>query len=58
MAGASQDTAKLTITTSADVHVISPCEFALTLRNTRLMHSGDDAGQMKTADRLVSLFQI
>ena len=36
--------------TSADVHVISPCEFSLTLRDTHLTHS-DATGHMKNADK-------
>ncbi|XP_012938713.2 uncharacterized protein LOC101848113 [Aplysia californica] len=55
MSGASEDTAKLTIQTSADVEVLSPCEFALRLRGTRLLHS-DSTGTMKAADR-ESLFR-
>ncbi|XP_012946660.1 vitellogenin, partial [Aplysia californica] len=50
MSGASEDTAKLTIQTSADVEVLGPCEFALRLRDTRLLHS-DNAGHMKAAHR-------
>ena len=50
MSGASQDVARLTITTTADVHVLSPCEFSLTLTNTDLRHS-DVTGNMKTVER-------
>ena len=49
MSGASQDKASLTVETSAHVHVSSPCEFTLTLKDTRLKHSTAD-GNMKTAD--------
>lgn len=51
MAGASEDTAKLTLQVTGDVEVLSPCEFSLQLRNTRLFHT-DGNGNMKTADRL------
>ena len=50
MAGASEDIAKLTIQTTADIEVLSPCEFSLRLSQTRLLHS-DNTGQLKAADR-------
>ncbi|GFO07001.1 vitellogenin [Plakobranchus ocellatus] len=50
MSGASEDSAKLTLTTTAELEVLGPCEMALSLRDTRLFHS-DVMGGLKAADR-------
>ncbi|RUS74819.1 hypothetical protein EGW08_017409 [Elysia chlorotica] len=49
MSGASEDSAKLTLTTKAELEVLGPCEMALSLRDTRLFHS-DAMGGLKAAD--------
>ncbi|GFS01680.1 apolipophorin [Elysia marginata] len=49
MSGASEDSAKLTLTTTAELEVLGPCEMALSLRDTRLFHS-DAMGGLKAAD--------
>ena len=49
MSGASDNKAKLTVQTSADINVVSYCEFSLRLRNTRLFNS-DARGRMQIAD--------
>ncbi|GFS05085.1 apolipophorin long isoform [Elysia marginata] len=50
MSGASEDSAKLTLTTTAELEVLGPCEMALSLRDTRLFHS-DAMGGLKAADK-------
>ena len=57
MLGASEDTAKMTLTTTADLEVLGPCEMALSLRDTRLFHS-DAMGGLKAADRLGHYFFV
>ena len=49
MSGASEDKARLTIESSAEIHVMSACEYSLTLKNTRLTNS-DVYGQMQTSE--------
>ncbi|GFS10552.1 microsomal triglyceride transfer protein large subunit [Elysia marginata] len=50
MSGASEDSAKLTLTTTAELEVLGPCEMALSLKDTRLFHS-DAMGGLKAADK-------
>ena len=50
MSGASEDSAKMTLTTTAEMEILGPCEMALSLRDTRLSHS-DAMGGLKAADR-------
>ncbi|GFO07588.1 microsomal triglyceride transfer protein large subunit [Plakobranchus ocellatus] len=50
MSGVSEDSATLTLTTMAELEVLAPCEMALNLRNTRLVHSQARGGP-KVADR-------
>ncbi|KAI8787576.1 apolipophorin [Biomphalaria glabrata] len=51
MAGATEDSAKLSIKTQAEIQSIDGCEFALSLKKTRISHSEAFAKDLKAAER-------
>ncbi|RUS82210.1 hypothetical protein EGW08_010024, partial [Elysia chlorotica] len=50
MHGASDDQAQIKVTATANIHVISKCEMALTLSSVQIKHTSPDRSQLTAAD--------